>query len=175
MIVNNMFVNIEETKKTIRMVNKSPHDMPKYANVGDSGFDLRAWINESYKEVKKNDEGNLYIELKPLERVLIHTGIYVNLPKYTELQVRSRSGMSLKKGVIVCNTPGTVDCYYTGEVGVILINLSNEIVEITDGDRIAQAVLMPVFNSELTEIVKVDELVENNGRSSGGFGHTGFK
>lgn len=94
--------------KKVKFVNKSPNEDPKYAHDGDSGFDLRAWICETDKESKLNENGEYTITLEPLERRLIHTGIYVELPENTEAQVRSRSGLSLKQGLIVANTPGTV-------------------------------------------------------------------
>lgn len=167
--------SFEEDMQEIKLLNVSPNPDPEYAKQGDSGFDLRAWINEEYDNAKQDKDKNWYIEMKPMDRILVHTGIYVNLPKYTELQIRSRSGMTLKYGVIVGNTPGTVDCYYTGEVGVILINLSKKNVIIHNGDKVAQAVLAPVYNSELVNIVKVDEVEDNDIRGDKGFGSTGYK
>lgn len=107
---NNFNVNItyDNEMKTVKFVNKSPNEDPKYAHDGDSGFDLRAWICETDKESKLNENGEYTISLEPLERRLVHTGIYIELPENTEAQVRSRSGLSLKQGLIVANTPGTV-------------------------------------------------------------------
>lgn len=149
-------------KKIIRIVNKSPNPDPVYAKEGDSGFDLRAWTDEP-------------IILKPLERKLVHTGIYCELPEDTEIQVRPRSGCALKMGLSVCNTPGTIDLFYSGEIGVIAINLSNENLTINNGDRIAQAVLCPVFNSLNVEFEKISEVSSNEKRGNAGFGTTGIK
>lgn len=163
--------------QNLKFVNKSNNPDPVYANDGDSGFDLRAWIDcEDGKGLCGDSEDNrLYISLAPLERRMIHTGLYFELPKHTELQVRPRSGTSLKQGLIVLNTPGTVDEKYRGEVCVIVINLSNEFIKIHNGDRIAQAVLMPVYNFYLTSLEKVSEINENTGRGKNGFGSSGTK
>lgn len=163
--------------QNLKFVNKSNNPDPVYANDRDSGFDLRAWIDcEDGKGLCGDSEDNqLYISLAPLERRMIHTGLYFELPKHTELQVRPRSGTSLKQGLIVLNTPGTVDEKYRGEVCVIVINLSNEFIKIHNGDRIAQAVLMPVYNFYLTSLEKVSEINENTGRSKNGFGSSGTK
>ena len=104
---------------------------------------------------------------------MIHTGLYFDVPENTEIQVRPRSGMSIKKGITVINTPGTVDENYTGEVCILIINLSNEDVVITNRERIAQAVLMPVFNARSVKLEIVDEIVKETERGDGGFGHTG--
>jgi dUTP pyrophosphatase len=151
-----------EEIKTLKFVNKSPNPDPVFKCDGDSGFDLRAWVEDG-------DE----IVLHPLERKLIHTGLYFEIPQYTEIQVRPRSGLALKNGISLVNTPGTVDESYTGEVSAILINLSNEDFVIHTGDRIAQAVLMPVFNKALVEFKKIDEITSDTERGAGGFGHTG--
>lgn len=163
--------------QNLKFVNKSNNPDPVYANDGDSGFDLRAWIDcEDGKGLCGDSEDNqLYISLAPLERRMIHTGLYFELPKHTELQVRPRSGTSLKQGLIVLNTPGTVDEKYRGEVCVIVINLSNEFIKIHNGDRIAQAVLKPVYNFYLTSLEKVSEINENTGRGKNGFGSSGTK
>lgn len=155
--------NMDEIKK-LCFVNKSPHDDPSYSCEDDSGFDLRAWI----------EDGKLTIP--PLGRALVHTGLYFILPKNCEIQVRPRSGMSLKLGLTVLNTPGTVDGGYRGEVCVICANISNEPVTIEDGDRVAQGVLCPVFCGSLVNLSKVDSVnAEDTERGSGGFGHTGKK
>lgn len=151
--------------KVLKFVNKSPNEDPTFADIGSSGFDVRAWIEDN--------DGK--ITLKPFERKLIHTGLYFDLPNGTEIQVRSRSGLSIKKGIVVVNSPGTVDESYTGELGVLLINLSNEEVTIENGDRIAQAVLCPVYNGYLTTLHKEYEITKETDRGSGGFGHTGVK
>ena len=147
----------------LKICNKSPHENPSYAKPGDSGMDLRAWINEGK------------IELKPLERKLVHTGIYVEIPYGYEIQVRPKSGQALKRGLVVLNTPGTVDVNYRGEVCVIAINLSNNILIIEDGEKIAQMVLCPVQHEGLVDIEVVDEISTDTERGSGGFGHTGVQ
>lgn len=163
--------------QNLKFVNKSNNPDPVYANDGDSGFDLRAWIDcEDGKGLCGDSEDNqLYISLAPLERRMIHTGLYFELPKHTELQIRPRSGTSLKQGLTVLNTPSTIDEKYRGEVCVIVINLSNEFIKIHNGDRIAQAVLMPVYNFYLTSLEKVSEINENTGRGKNGFGSSGTK
>ena len=149
--------------ETLKFVNKSPNKNPTYADEGSSGFDLRAWVEEDY------------IFLKPFERKLIHTGLYFDIPKEKEIQIRPRSGLALKKGITVLNTPATVDSSYTGEVCVILINLSNDIFTIKNGDRIAQAVLCPVCNGYDVNLEQVEEITKETDRGSGGFGHTGVE
>lgn len=155
-------------------VNKSNNPNPEYAKKGDSGFDLRAWITEEENEVVKYplDIDKPFILLQPLERRLIHTGLYFQIPDDFEVQVRPRSGMALKKGLSVLNTPGTVDTLYRGEICVIAVNLSNEIIVIESGDRIAQAVVTP---REIVNLVEISEIDENTERSSDGFGSSGEK
>lgn len=160
-----------ESVKNVKFVNKSPNVDPYYKYEGDSGFDLRAWIKKEDSN-SVNSKGEPTITLRPLERRLIHTGLYFILPTYTELQVRPRSGMALNHGLSVVNTPGTVDNKYTGEVCVIAINLSNEVIEINNGDRIAQAVLCPVYCKELVTLENVDK-IEDTERGQNGFGSTG--
>lgn len=152
---------LESLKVKLKIVNKSDNPNPQYKHVGDSGFDLRAMI----------DSGHIHLE--PLERKLIHTGIYMDIPNNYEVQVRPRSGMALKLGLGVLNSPGTVDDAYTGEVGVIAVNLSNETIQINHGDRIAQAVLCPVLNQRMTNIEIVDEITKITDRGSDGYGSTG--
>lgn len=165
-----------QKNKEVKFVNKSPNPNPIFANVGDSGFDLRAWIQEGDNGAKLNKEsGKYYITLKSLERSLIHTGIYMDIPNDCEVQVRPRSGLALKEGLSVCNTPGTVDTNYVNEVGIIAINLSKKPITIENGDKIAQAVLMPVYNSYNTELKQVDEIKENEFRNMNGFGSSGVK
>ena len=140
----------------VKIVNKSKHDLPGYSTEFSAGMDLRANIEKS-------------IILKPLERVLVPTGLYIELPKGYEAQIRPRSGLALKKGITVLNTPGTIDADYRGEIGVILVNLSNENFIINDGERICQ---MIVSKHETVDWNLVESL-ENTNRGAGGFGHTG--
>ena len=142
----------------IKIVNKSHHPLPAYATELSAGMDLRANIDEP-------------IVLKPMERRLVPTGLHIALPVGYEAQVRPRSGLSLKKGITVLNAPGTVDADYRGDVGVILINLSDEPFIIEDGERIAQ---MVIARHEHAEFIPVDVLDETE-RGEGGYGHTGVK
>lgn len=132
--------------------------MPEYATAFSAGMDLRANIDEA-------------IELKPLERKLISTGLYVELPESYEAQIRPRSGLAIKKGITVLNSPGTIDADYRGEICVILINLSDEPFIINDGERICQ---MIIARHEQAQWEQVDMLTETD-RGTGGFGHTGKK
>ncbi len=140
----------------VKIVNKSKHDLPQYSTKLSAGMDLRANLNEP-------------VFLKSLERRLIKTGLFIELPAGFEAQIRPRSGMALKEGVTVLNTPGTIDADYRGEIGVILANLSNTVVEIKDGDRICQ---MVVATHETVSWEPVEDL-ETSERGAGGFGHTG--
>jgi dUTP pyrophosphatase len=142
----------------IKVVNKSKHQLPEYATASSAGMDLRANIDEP-------------ITLKPLERKLIPTGLFIALPVGFEAQVRPRSGLALKKGITVLNTPGTIDADYRGEIGVILINLSNEDFVVEDGERVAQ---MIIARHEQGEFIPVNVLDETE-RGAGGYGHTGVK
>ncbi|MBO4663370.1 MAG: dUTP diphosphatase [Bacteroidaceae bacterium] len=142
----------------VQIINKSHHALPEYATPQSAGMDIRANLDEP-------------ITLNPLERKLIPTGLYMALPAGYEAQVRPRSGLAIKKGITVLNTPGTVDADYRGEVCVILINLSNEPFVVNDGERIAQIV---IAKHEQPELVEVDVLDETE-RGAGGFGHTGTK
>jgi len=142
----------------IKIVNKSHHPLPAYATELSAGMDLRANIDEP-------------IVLKPMERRLVPTGLHIALPVGYEAQVRPRSGLALKKGITVLNAPGTVDADYRGDVGVILINLSDEPFTIKDGERIAQ---MVIARHEHAELIPVDVLDETE-RGEGGYGHTGVK
>jgi len=141
----------------IKIVNRSKHALPEYATVHSAGLDLRANIDEK-------------IILKPLERRLVPTGLYIELPIGYEAQIRPRSGLALKKGITVLNSPGTIDADYRGEICVILINLSAEEFIIEDGERICQMVIAAHVQAELVE---VDELGDTK-RGAGGFGHTGL-
>ena len=140
----------------IKIVNNSKHPLPSYSSGLSAGMDLRANLNQP-------------VVLKPLERTLVPTGLYIELPKGYEAQIRPRSGLALKKGITVLNTPGTIDADYRGEIGVILINLSNEDFIINDGDRICQ---MIIAQHETVKWKKVEVLKETK-RGAGGFGHTG--
>lgn len=142
----------------IKIINKSNHTLPHYETIASVGMDLRANITES-------------ITLKPLERAIIKTGLFIELPIGFEAQVRPRSGLAAKKGITVLNAPGTIDADYRGEIGVILVNLSNEEVTIENGDRVAQLV---IAKHERTEWIEVEELSETS-RGEGGFGSTGTK
>ena len=142
----------------IRIVNHSKHPLPAYETQASAGMDLRADLGSS-------------ITLKPLERILVPTGLFIEIPAGYEAQIRPRSGLALKRGITLLNTPGTIDADYRGEIKIILINLSNEEVAIGDGERIAQ---MVIAAHEQAEWVEVEELVATE-RGAGGFGHTGTK
>ncbi len=142
----------------IEIINKSKHDLPQYATSQSAGLDLRANLEESFT-------------LKPLERKLVPTGLHIALPDGYEAQVRPRSGLAYKKGVTVLNAPGTIDADYRGDIGVILINMSNEDFVVEDGERIAQLV---IAKYDQAEWIPVAELSETN-RGEGGFGSTGVK
>ena len=140
----------------IRIINRSRHPLPEYATIQSAGMDLRASLEEP-------------LTLAPMERRLIPTGLFIALPDGYEAQIRPRSGLALKKGITLLNTPGTIDADYRGEIGVIMVNLSDTQFEVGDGDRIAQ---MVVSRYEKAEWQEVDEL-DVTCRGEGGFGHTG--
>ena len=142
----------------IRIVNKSSHPLPAYETALSAGMDLRAFTGGP-------------VTLKPLERKLILTGLYMEIPAGYEAQVRPRSGLALKYGVTVLNSPGTIDADYRGEIGVILVNLSDKEFTINDGDRIAQIIIASHWKAELVETEEID----NTDRGAGGFGHSGRK
>jgi len=142
----------------VKVINQSKHALPAYETKASAGLDVRANINAP-------------IELKPLERTLVKTGLFMEIPEGYECQVRSRSGLALKKGISVLNAPGTVDADYRGEVGVILINLSSETFIIEDGERIAQLVFAKVKQAKWIEA----EVLSDTERGAGGFGSTGVK
>ncbi len=142
----------------IKVVNKGHQPLPAYATEQSAGMDLRANISES-------------ITLKPLERRLIGTGLHIALPQGYEAQVRPRSGLALKHGITVLNAPGTIDADYRGEIGVVLVNLSQEDFVVNDGERIAQLVIARYEQAELTLVDALDETE----RGEGGYGHTGVK
>ena len=140
----------------IKIINKSSHALPNYETIASAGMDLRANITES-------------IVLKPLERTIVKTGLFIELPIGFEAQVRPRSGLAAKKGITVLNAPGTVDSDYRGEIGVILVNLSNQDFTIENGERVAQLV---IAKHERAEWIEVETLSETD-RGEGGFGSTG--
>ncbi len=142
----------------IKIINKSSHSLPSYETLASAGMDLRANITEP-------------IELKPLERTLVPTGLFIELPIGYEAQVRPRSGLSLKKGITCLNSPGTIDADYRGEIGVILANISSETFVVENGERIAQLV---IAKHERAEWEEVNELSTTE-RGTGGFGSTGTK
>ena len=141
----------------VKIINRSHHPLPKYETAQSAGLDLKAFLPDGP------------ITLAPMQRGLVKTGLFMELPAGYEAQVRPRSGLALKKGITVLNSPGTIDADYRGEICVILINLSQEDFVINDGERIAQ---MVVARHEQAELVQVEELSETE-RGTGGFGHTG--
>ena len=142
----------------IKIINKSQHDLPSYETIASAGMDLRANLAEP-------------IELKPLERAIVKTGLFIELPIGFEAQVRPRSGLAAKNGITVLNSPGTIDADYRGEIGVILVNLSADDFIIKNGERIAQLI---IARHERAEWIPVQELSETS-RGEGGFGSTGVK
>jgi dUTP pyrophosphatase len=143
-------------QQQVQIVNKSHHSLPEYATSGSSGMDIRAFLPAP-------------ILMKPMERVLVPTGLFMAIPENMEVQIRPRSGLAIKQGITCLNTPGTIDADYRGEIKVILINLSQEVQTIQDGYRIAQMVFQKVekVNWELVQQLETTE------RGEGGFGHTG--
>ena len=141
---------------TVNIINQSHHALPKYQTSGSAGMDLCAFISET-------------ITLKPLERTLVPTGLFIELPLGHEAQIRPRSGMSIKKGITVINAPGTIDSDYRGEIKIPIVNLSNETQTIEDGERVAQ---MVIAKHETITWAAVD-LLGDTERGAGGFGHTG--
>jgi dUTP pyrophosphatase len=142
----------------IHIINKSSHELPSYETLASAGMDLRAHLETS-------------ITLKPLERTIVKTGLFIELPVGIEAQVRPRSGLAAKKGITVLNAPGTIDADYRGEIGVILVNLSNEDFKIENGERIAQLVIAKHERAEWKEVKQLSETK----RGEGGFGSTGVK
>ncbi|MFC4233569.1 dUTP diphosphatase [Parasediminibacterium paludis] len=140
----------------VPIINNSSNALPTYATNGSSGMDIRAYIQAP-------------IQLAPLERTLVPTGLFLEIPEGYEAQIRPRSGLAIKQGITCLNTPGTIDADYRGEIKVILINLSNEIQTITNGDRVAQMVFQKVEQVELVAVENINETV----RGAGGFGSTG--
>lgn len=142
----------------VKIVNKSKHPLPEYKTKASAGMDLRANLEET-------------VILSPLERKLIPTGLYIELPEGYEAQIRPRSGLALNEGLGILNTPGTIDADYRGELGIIVVNLSNAVIRIEDGERICQMVINRVEQAEWIEVEQLNE----TSRGDGGFGHTGKK
>ncbi|MGJ5642964.1 dUTP diphosphatase [Formosa sp. S-31] len=143
---------------TVKIINKSAHALPHYETIASAGMDLRANISED-------------ITLKPLERTIVKTGLFIELPVGSEAQVRPRSGLAAKYGITVLNAPGTIDADYRGEIGVILVNLSNENFTITNGERVAQLIFAKHEQAQFEEV----ETLSETDRGEGGFGSTGRK
>lgn len=142
----------------VQIINRSHHALPHYATAQSAGMDIRANLDQP-------------ILLKPLQRCLVPTGLFIALPDGFEAQIRPRSGLALKKGVTVLNTPGTIDADYRGEIGIILINLSQEDFVIEDGERVAQMVIARYEKAEWESV----EILDDTERGTGGFGHSGVK
>jgi len=159
--INEITTDLDYYKSKINFKNDSTNEDPKYATNGSSGFDLRA-----------NLESDILIESG--HRCIIPTGLYFEIPQNTEIQIRSRSGLAAKNGVVVLNSPGTIDADYRGEIKVILINHNNSDFVVKHGDRIAQAVVASVIANNHVKLNKVDTIDENTERGSGGFGSTGI-
>jgi len=140
----------------VKVINKSKHSLPQYETIASAGMDVRANIDQA-------------ITLAPLGRSLVKTGLFVEIPIGYEIQVRPRSGLAIKKGITVLNSPGTIDADYRGEIGVVLVNLSSEPFLIEDGERIAQLVLVSHEQANWQEV----EILEDSDRGQGGFGSTG--
>ena len=148
-----MFMNMK-----VKVINRSHHPLPEYATTASAGLDLRANLDSP-------------VTLQPLERKLIPTGLYIALPEGCEAQIRPRSGLALKHGISLLNTPGTIDADYRGEIGVIMVNLSDKDFVIKDGERIAQMVIARYESVQWSEVSELDATE----RGEGGFGHSGVK
>jgi dUTP pyrophosphatase len=144
-------------KVKVSIINKSPHVLPEYQTAGAAGMDLRAWLPQP-------------VLLQPMERRLIPTGLYMSLPEGFEAQIRPRSGIAIKKGITMINTPGTIDEDYRGEIKIPVINLSTEVQELQDGERIAQMVIARYEQVEWEAVTSLDDTK----RGKGGFGHSGI-
>lgn len=153
-----MTTEVKNNQLKVKVINKSKHELPAYSTPQSAGMDLRANIDES-------------LTLHPMERKLISTGIYMALPIGYEAQIRPRSGLALKHGITVLNTPGTIDADYRGEVMVLLVNLSQEDFIVNDDERIAQMVIAKHEQADFVEVTELDE----TDRGDGGYGHTGMK
>ena len=143
---------------TVKIINRSDNPLPRYESAQAAGMDIRCFIPEP-------------VTLQPLERKLFPTGLFIELPEGYEAQIRPRSGLALKRGLTVLNTPGTIDADYRGEIGIILINLSQQPQTIETGERIAQMVIAPCCQPELVQVQEINQTV----RGDGGFGHSGTK
>ena len=143
---------------TVKIINKSNHPLPSYETIASAGMDIRAYITQP-------------VVLKPMQRAIIKTGLFIELPIGTEAQVRPRSGLAIKKGITVLNSPGTIDADYRGEIGVILVNLSNEDFTIENGARIAQLVFAKHEQAQWQQVSQLSDTL----RGQGGFGSTGLK
>ncbi|MCP9611626.1 dUTP diphosphatase [Coprobacter sp. LH1063] len=142
----------------VKIVNRSKHALPAYGTANAAGMDIRANLDDA-------------VVLKPMQRILIPTGLFIELPEGYEAQIRPRSGLALKKGIAVLNSPGTIDADYRGEIGIILMNLSDEDFVINDGERICQMVVKEYVKVEWEQV----PTLEQSERGTGGFGHTGVK
>lgn len=151
-----MTINYKVMLTKVKIINRSHHPLPAYETPGAAGMDVRAFLTEP-------------IVLKPLERALIPTGLYMQLPQGFECQIRPRSGLALRHGITIANAPGTVDADFRGEIKVILLNLSNEPFTVNDGERVCQMVITRYEKVGWEEVERIDETV----RGDGGFGHTG--
>lgn len=167
------YLNRTPEKKVIKVINKSPNALPVYTTSQAAGMDVRAWcVDDKFPGHLANwDEEAQCVRIFPGGRALIHTGLYFGLPEGYEMQVRPRSGLALKNGITIINTPGTLDADYTGELGVILLNLSDEPFEVRTGDRIAQLVINKVERFPFVEV----ESLEETDRNAAGFGTSGIK
>lgn len=148
----------DKTQMNVKIVNHSRHPLPEYKTKASAGMDIRACLDQA-------------VTLQPLERALIPTGLFIELPEGYEAQIRPRSGLALNEGLGLLNSPGTLDADYRGEIGIIVVNLSNQVIIIEDGERICQMVINKV---EQAEWIEVEELSDTE-RGKGGFGHTGKK
>ncbi|HEV7620882.1 MAG TPA: dUTP diphosphatase [Flavisolibacter sp.] len=156
LITKSQALNFGHMMIEIKIVNQSNNPLPQYATPGSSGMDIRAWLDQS-------------LLIQPMERVLVPTGLYLEMPEGFEAQIRPRSGLAIKQGITCLNTPGTIDSDYRGEISVILINLSQQVQVLQPGDRIAQLVLQKVEQIKWEEVVILNE----SSRNKGGFGSTG--
>lgn len=151
-----MLLTFAPTFMIVQIINNSPHELPAYQTVGSAGMDLRAWLKEP-------------IALQPMERKLVPTGLFMALPAGLEAQIRPRSGLAIKRGLTLINTPGTIDSDYRGEIMIPMINLSGELQVINDGERVAQMVISKYEQVEWSSV----EVLEETTRGAGGFGHSG--
>ena len=162
-------------KKVLKFVNKSPNPKPSYAHAYDSGFDLRSWIDETNEyAVYDEEKGAWFITILPGEIKLIDTGLYFDIPNDCEIQIRPRSGYSLKVGLTINNSPATIDSPYIGSIGLICLNPTNEPIKVYNNTKIAQGVLCPVYNESMVILEEVDEIKKESERGSDGYGSSGM-